>query len=130
MINHILNFNVYNNILIIDCTYDDFSDGVTTIKKSLFNIIQEWIEPKYTDEDLKLAVEKYQHCPPNTKESLYYRYVYKLFKLLHPYIYQIKCKYKLQLIYSVFECVVNNSYVPKKLIGYFKSQYTHELSYL
>lgn len=52
-----------------------FSDGVTTIKKSLFNIIQEWIEPKYTDEDLKLAVEKYQHCPPNSKESLYYRCV-------------------------------------------------------
>ncbi|XP_026816341.1 asparagine synthetase [glutamine-hydrolyzing] [Rhopalosiphum maidis] len=50
-----------------------FSDGVTTVKKSLFNIIQEWIEPKYSDEDLKLAAVKYQHCPPNSKESLYYR---------------------------------------------------------
>jgi len=54
-----------------------FSDGVTTVKKSLFNIIQEWIEPKYTDEDLKLAVDKYQHCPPNSKESLYYRDVFE-----------------------------------------------------
>lgn len=50
-----------------------FSDGVTTVKKSLFNIIQEWIDPKYTEEDLKLATVKYQHCPPNSKESLYYR---------------------------------------------------------
>jgi asparagine synthase (glutamine-hydrolysing) len=50
-----------------------FSDGVTTIKKSLFNIIQEWIAPKYTDEDLNQAAIKYQHCPPNSKESLYYR---------------------------------------------------------
>lgn len=81
-------------------TYDDFSDGVTTIKKSLFNIIQEWIEPKYTDEDLKLAAEKYQHCPPNTKESLYYRYVYKLFKALYFCSTQwITCNYKLQLKY-------------------------------
>ncbi|XP_027850729.2 asparagine synthetase [glutamine-hydrolyzing] [Aphis gossypii] len=50
-----------------------FSDGVTTVKKSLFNIIQEWIDPKYTEEDLKQATVKYQHCPPNSKESLYYR---------------------------------------------------------
>jgi len=58
-----------------------YSDGVTTIKKSLFNIIQEWIDPKYTDEDLKQAVIKYQHCPPNSKESLYYRYVPTIYVL-------------------------------------------------
>lgn len=58
-----------------------YSDGVTTIKKSLFNIIQEWIDPKYTDEDLKQAAIKYQHCPPNSKESLYYRCVPTIYVL-------------------------------------------------
>jgi len=66
----------------------DSSDGVTTVKKSLFNIIQEWIDPKYTDEDLKQVAVKYQHCPPNSKESLYYRYelcIYTKYTLYSPH---------------------------------------------
>ncbi|XP_050520193.1 asparagine synthetase [glutamine-hydrolyzing] [Daktulosphaira vitifoliae] len=54
-----------------------FSDGVTTAKKSLFNIIQDWIDPKYTDEDLLKVAEKYPHCSPKSKESLYYRDVFE-----------------------------------------------------
>lgn len=65
-----------------------YSDGVTTIKKSLFNIIQEWIDPKYTDEQLKLAADKYQHCPPNSKESLYYRYAFYTYVFLNSNVLQ------------------------------------------
>lgn len=59
--------------MLIIITYLFFSDGVTTAKKSLFNIIQDWIDPKYTEEDLLQAANKYPHCTPKSKESLYYR---------------------------------------------------------
>nr|XP_018901104.1 PREDICTED: asparagine synthetase [glutamine-hydrolyzing] [Bemisia tabaci] len=50
-----------------------FSDGVTSVKKSLFQIIQEYIEPKLPNEALDNAEKLYPHCTPKTKESLYYR---------------------------------------------------------
>jgi asparagine synthase (glutamine-hydrolysing) len=50
-----------------------FSDGVTSIKKSLFHILHEIIEEKVQNEDLKTADEIYPHCPPKTKEAYYYR---------------------------------------------------------
>jgi len=50
-----------------------FSDGVASIKKSLFQIIQEIVENRVSDEDLENANTKYPHCTPRTKEAYYYR---------------------------------------------------------
>lgn len=50
-----------------------FSDGVASIKKSLFQIIQEAVESWVTDEELEKAPITYPHCTPKTKEALYYR---------------------------------------------------------
>ncbi|KAK7791162.1 hypothetical protein R5R35_013329 [Gryllus longicercus] len=50
-----------------------FSDGVASVKKSLFQVIQEQVESKISAEALSKAVHKYPHCTPKTKESLYYR---------------------------------------------------------
>ncbi|EFN79560.1 asparagine synthetase [glutamine-hydrolyzing] [Harpegnathos saltator] len=54
-----------------------FSDGVASIKKSLFQIIQEIIEDRVQDKDLEEACVKYPHCTPKTKEALYYRDVFE-----------------------------------------------------
>jgi len=53
-----------------------FSDGVSSKKKSWFQIIQEYIEPKVTDEELSKASEKYPYCTPKTKEAYYYRKIF------------------------------------------------------
>lgn len=50
-----------------------FSDGVASVKKSLFQIIQEIVEDRVQDKDLEEASLKYFHCLPKTKEALYYR---------------------------------------------------------
>lgn len=50
-----------------------FSDGVASIKKSLFQIIQEIVEDRVQDEDLEKASVKYPYCTPKTKEAFYYR---------------------------------------------------------
>lgn len=50
------------------------SDGVASIKKSLFQVIQEHIQSKVTVDQLQTAVQNFSHCPPKTKEALYYRY--------------------------------------------------------
>ncbi|XP_012230239.1 asparagine synthetase [glutamine-hydrolyzing] isoform X2 [Linepithema humile] len=54
-----------------------FSDGVASIKKSLFQIIQEIVEDRIRDKDLDEAYTKYPHCTPKTKEALYYRNVFE-----------------------------------------------------
>ncbi|XP_053975496.1 asparagine synthetase [glutamine-hydrolyzing] [Hylaeus volcanicus] len=54
-----------------------FSDGVTSVKKSLFQIIHEIVDNHVSDEDLKNAHLKYPHCTPKTKEALYYRNIFK-----------------------------------------------------
>lgn len=54
-----------------------FSDGVASIKKSLFQVIQEIIENRVHDEDLNAAYTKYPHCTPRTKEALYYRNIFE-----------------------------------------------------
>ncbi|CAK9825316.1 Asparagine synthetase [glutamine-hydrolyzing] [Anthophora retusa] len=54
-----------------------FSDGVTSIKKSLFHIIQDIVDTRVTDEELENAHLKYPHCTPNTKEALYYRQIFE-----------------------------------------------------
>lgn len=50
-----------------------FSDGVTSVKKSLFQIIHDIVGNSISDEDLEKAQLKYPHCTPKTKEALYYR---------------------------------------------------------
>ncbi|XP_016845558.1 asparagine synthetase [glutamine-hydrolyzing] [Nasonia vitripennis] len=54
-----------------------FSDGVTSVKKSLFQIIDEIVQERVQDEDLQAAYEKYPHCTPKTKEAYYYRKVFE-----------------------------------------------------
>ncbi|KAG5330075.1 ASNS synthetase, partial [Acromyrmex heyeri] len=54
-----------------------FSDGVASIKKSLFQIIQEIVEDRVSNEDLENAYIKYPHCTPRTKEAYYYRNVFE-----------------------------------------------------
>uniref|UniRef100_T1JD29 Asparagine synthetase [glutamine-hydrolyzing] n=1 Tax=Strigamia maritima TaxID=126957 RepID=T1JD29_STRMM len=54
-----------------------FSDGVTTSKKSLFNYLQESIEPLVSDDAFAKAKELYQVNTPQTKEAFYYRQVFE-----------------------------------------------------
>jgi asparagine synthase (glutamine-hydrolysing) len=56
-------------------TKEAFSDGVSG-EKSWFQIIQEWVEDKVTDEELAGAAEKYPYCTPQTKEAYYYRRIF------------------------------------------------------
>lgn len=50
-----------------------FSDGVSSVTKSWYVIIQEWAEKNISDAELEEAKKHYTHLPPNSKESLYYR---------------------------------------------------------
>lgn len=50
-----------------------FSDGVASIKKSLFQVIQDIVKDRVSDEELELAHVTYTHCVPKTKEAFYYR---------------------------------------------------------
>lgn len=50
-----------------------FSDGVSSRKKSWFEIIKEMAQEKYTDEEFENSKLKYTHLTPLTKESLFYR---------------------------------------------------------
>ena len=58
-------------------TKEAFSDGVSSRKNSLFEIIEKFVETKYTNEDLENAKEKYKHNTPTTKEQLYYRDIFE-----------------------------------------------------
>lgn len=50
-----------------------FSDGVSSVKKSWFKIIQEYADEIYTDEYLRMKQLEYKHNMPPTKEALLYR---------------------------------------------------------
>ena len=52
-----------------------FSDGVSG-QKSWFQIIQEWVADKVTDEELAAAGETFPYSTPTTKEAYYYRKVF------------------------------------------------------
>ncbi|XP_015108849.1 asparagine synthetase [glutamine-hydrolyzing] [Diachasma alloeum] len=54
-----------------------FSDGVASIKKSLFEVIQEITDVRVSEEELEEASVTFPHCTPKTKEAYYYR---KLFE--------------------------------------------------
>jgi asparagine synthase (glutamine-hydrolysing) len=54
-------------------TKEAFSDGVSTVKRSWFSILQENIDKMYTQEVLEQKREIYSHNKPPTKEALFYR---------------------------------------------------------
>lgn len=58
---------------LIKCILILFSDGVAAVTKSLFQIIQEIVDKRIPNEDVKGLSEQFSVCQPKTKESLYYR---------------------------------------------------------
>jgi asparagine synthase (glutamine-hydrolysing) len=50
-----------------------FSDGVSTIKKSWFEMVQDEMNEKYNNIDITTLTEKYPFNTPPSKEALYYR---------------------------------------------------------
>lgn len=50
-----------------------FSDGVSSLKRSWYQIVLDYFNNKYTDEDLENAKKLYKINKPYTKESLHYR---------------------------------------------------------
>jgi asparagine synthase (glutamine-hydrolysing) len=50
-----------------------FSDGVSSLKRSWYQIVLDYFNEKYSDEDLEKAKEKFKWNTPYTKESLHYR---------------------------------------------------------
>jgi len=56
-----------------------FSDGVSSVAKSWYMVIQEWAEESISDAELTAAKKHYTHLPPNSKESLYYRRKFEQF---------------------------------------------------
>jgi len=52
-----------------------FSDGVSG-EKSWFQIIQEWVDPQVSDEELAVASTIYPYCSPMTKEAYLYRKIF------------------------------------------------------
>jgi len=60
---------------------DGFSDGVSSKSRSTVDIMKEHMNKVISDEEFKLKMESkvYDHCPPKTKEGLYYRELFDKF---------------------------------------------------
>lgn len=54
-----------------------FSDGVSTVTRSLYEIFQEKANSMYTDEEFERLSNMYTHMKPLTKEALYYRQIFE-----------------------------------------------------
>lgn len=54
-----------------------FSDGVSSKKRSWFEVIKEFVDREISDEDYERLVEMYDDPKPYDKESLYYRVIYE-----------------------------------------------------
>lgn len=54
------------------------SDGISSQNKSWYQIIQEHINSKYTEDEFLEKTKKYVHNIPKSKESLYYREIFEL----------------------------------------------------
>ncbi|XP_029444797.1 asparagine synthetase [glutamine-hydrolyzing] [Rhinatrema bivittatum] len=54
-----------------------FSDGLTSVKKSWFTILQEHIENQVDDIMLEKAAERFPFNPPKTKEGYFYRQIFE-----------------------------------------------------
>lgn len=58
-----------------------FSDGVSSMEKSWYQVIQDFCDVEIRDDELEKAKDLYPHNTPETKEALYYR---KLFEKKYP----------------------------------------------
>jgi asparagine synthase (glutamine-hydrolysing) len=56
---------------------ETFSDGVSPVNKSWFQIIQEFVDTLITNEEFEKENKKYSHNPPHNKESYYYRKIFE-----------------------------------------------------
>lgn len=56
-----------------------FSDGVSTIERSWFEIIQEHTDTLYTDAEFEQKSRLYKYMQPYDKESLWYREIFEKF---------------------------------------------------
>ena len=54
-----------------------FSDGVSSVKKSWYQIVQEYTNTLYSDEEFKKEVNRIEHNKPSSKESLYFRQIWE-----------------------------------------------------
>uniref|UniRef100_A0A8C0GV68 Asparagine synthetase [glutamine-hydrolyzing] n=1 Tax=Chelonoidis abingdonii TaxID=106734 RepID=A0A8C0GV68_CHEAB len=54
-----------------------FSDGITSLKKSWFSILQDHVDLQIDDLLLEKAAEKFPFNPPKTKEGYYYRQIFE-----------------------------------------------------
>jgi asparagine synthase (glutamine-hydrolysing) len=52
------------------------SDGTSSVQKSWFTLIQEYIDTIVSDEEFLAHKDLFVHCPPQTKEAYYYRKVF------------------------------------------------------
>ena len=53
-----------------------FSDGVSNQKNSWHTIIKSFFDKKISNNEFENSANKYKHCPPNSKESYYYRKIF------------------------------------------------------
>ncbi|OAF71520.1 hypothetical protein A3Q56_00725 [Intoshia linei] len=54
-----------------------FSDGIAKKEYSAFNYIKDFVESRYSDDEFLEKCQKYKHCTPYDKESLYYREIFE-----------------------------------------------------
>lgn len=54
-----------------------FSDGITSVKKSWFALLQEYVDSQVNNSDLERAEEKFPFNTPRTKEAYYYRQIFE-----------------------------------------------------
>ncbi|CDQ75302.1 unnamed protein product [Oncorhynchus mykiss] len=54
-----------------------FSDGMTSVKKSWYNSLQDQMESEVNDYDLEKAPKTFPFLPPRTKEAYFYRQVFE-----------------------------------------------------
>jgi asparagine synthase (glutamine-hydrolysing) len=54
-----------------------FSDGVSSTERSWFQIIKEFVDKKYSDEEYEVLRKKYTLNMPYDKESLFYREIFE-----------------------------------------------------
>jgi asparagine synthase (glutamine-hydrolysing) len=53
-----------------------FSDGISSQKDSWFSVIQNYINETITDLEFEENKNKFEHCPPLTKEAYFYRKIF------------------------------------------------------
>jgi asparagine synthase (glutamine-hydrolysing) len=54
-----------------------FSDGVSSTERSWFQIIKEFVDKKYSDDEYEMLRKKYSWNMPYDKESLFYREIFE-----------------------------------------------------